>query len=98
MRSFIERDRGLCHASNDGRPARASFDAGAGVRLVFATHKTNNRPGGSFMKRALIGLMLLAASPALAQDPVKPVPSIAFDSVPNPLRLPEDMYFGGSFR
>src|ERR1700755_2322782 len=43
------------------------------------------------MKRALVGLMLLAASPALAQQSV---PSIAFDSVPNPLRLPKNMYFG----
>jgi sugar lactone lactonase YvrE len=43
------------------------------------------------MKRALIGLMLLAASPALAQQSV---PTINFDSVPNPLRLPKNMYFG----
>jgi hypothetical protein len=43
------------------------------------------------MKRALIGLVLLAASPALAQQTV---PNIAFDSVPNPLRLPHNMYFG----
>ncbi len=43
------------------------------------------------MKRALIGLLLLAASPALAQQTV---PSIAFDSAPNPLRLPHNMYFG----
>src|ERR1700753_4197546 len=46
------------------------------------------------MKRALIGLMLFAASPALAQQPVQPPPSIAFDSVPNPLKLPKNMYFG----
>jgi len=43
------------------------------------------------MKRALIGLLLLAASPALAQQAV---PNIAFDSAPNPLRLPHNMYFG----
>ena len=43
------------------------------------------------MKRALIGFLLLAASPALAQQTV---PSIAFDSAPNPLRLPHNMYFG----
>jgi sugar lactone lactonase YvrE len=43
------------------------------------------------MKRALIGLLLLAASPALAQQSV---PNINFDSVPNPLRLPKNMYFG----
>src|ERR1700755_2994850 len=43
------------------------------------------------MKCALIGLMLLAASPALAQQTV---PAINFDSVPNPLQLPKNMYFG----
>jgi sugar lactone lactonase YvrE len=43
------------------------------------------------MKRALIGLLLLAASPALAQQTV---PTINFDSVPNPLKLPKNMYFG----
>ena len=43
------------------------------------------------MKRALIGLLLLAAPPALAQQNV---PNIAFDSVPNPVRLPHNMYFG----
>ncbi len=43
------------------------------------------------MKRALIGLLLLAASPAPAQQTV---PSINFDSVPNPLKLPHNMYFG----
>ena len=43
------------------------------------------------MKRALMGLLLLVASPALSQQPV---PSINFDSVPNPLKLPHNMYFG----
>ena len=43
------------------------------------------------MKRLLTGLLLLIAPPALAQQPV---PGIAFDSVPNPLRLPHNMYFG----
>jgi hypothetical protein len=43
------------------------------------------------MKRALIGLLLLATPPALAQQNV---PSIPFDSVPNPLHLPHNMYFG----
>ena len=47
------------------------------------------------MKRALIGLLLLAASPALAQQQQQQsVPSIAFDSVPNPVKLPKNMYFG----
>ena len=43
------------------------------------------------MKRVLIGLLLFAASPALAQQTV---PSINFDSVPNPLKLPHNLYFG----
>jgi hypothetical protein len=43
------------------------------------------------MKNMLIGLLLLAGSPALAQQAV---PTIAFDSVPNPLKLPPNMYFG----
>src|SRR5580693_3935044 len=43
------------------------------------------------MRRGLIGLLLLFASPALAQQAV---PTIPFDSVPNPLKLPRNMYFG----
>ena len=43
------------------------------------------------MKHLLTGLLLLIAPPALAQQAV---PQIAFDSVPNPLRLPANMYFG----
>src|SRR6202162_6339527 len=43
------------------------------------------------MRHWLIGLLLLIGPPALAQQAV---PSIAFDSVPNPLRLPANMYFG----
>ena len=43
------------------------------------------------MRHWLIGLLLLIGPPALAQQGV---PSIAFDSVPNPLRLPPNIYFG----
>jgi DNA-binding beta-propeller fold protein YncE len=43
------------------------------------------------MRRGLIALLLLVTSPALAQQAP---PSIPFDSVPNPLRLPHNMYFG----
>jgi NHL repeat len=49
------------------------------------------------MRHWLVGLMLLAGPPALAQGPApapQTVPTIAFDSVPNPLRLPTNMYFG----
>jgi NHL repeat len=43
------------------------------------------------MRRALFGLLLLMMSPALAQQAV---PTIPFESVPNPLHLPHNMYFG----
>jgi hypothetical protein len=43
------------------------------------------------MRRWLIVLLLLIGPQALAQQAV---PEIAFDSVPNPLRLPPNMYFG----
>src|ERR1700739_1661505 len=43
------------------------------------------------MKVWLIGLALLLGPSALAQQTV---PIIAFDSVPNPLKLPPNMYFG----
>src|ERR1700688_3284650 len=43
------------------------------------------------MKRWLVGLLLLVGPPALAQQAV---PSIEFNSVPNPLHLPTNMYFG----
>ena len=43
------------------------------------------------MRGLLVGLALLIAGPALAQEKV---PVIPFDSVPNPLKLPPDLYFG----
>ena len=43
------------------------------------------------MRHWLVGLLLLLPPPAFAQQAV---PSIAFDSVPDPLRLPPNMYFG----
>ena len=43
------------------------------------------------MRHWLIGLMLLVAPSAFAQQAV---PIIAFDSVPNLLKLPNNMYFG----
>src|ERR1700750_267893 len=43
------------------------------------------------MKHWLVGLLLLGATPALAQQNG---PVIPFDSVPNPLKLPPNMYFG----
>jgi sugar lactone lactonase YvrE len=43
------------------------------------------------MRHWLAGLMLLVAPQAFAQQAV---PTIAFDSVPNPLKLPPNMYFG----
>ena len=43
------------------------------------------------MRHWLAGLMLLIAPSAFAQQAV---PNINFDSVPNPLKLPPNMYFG----
>ena len=43
------------------------------------------------MRDWLAGLLLLIAPSAFAQQPV---PNIAFESVPNPLKLPANMYFG----
>jgi hypothetical protein len=43
------------------------------------------------MKHWLIGLFALLSSPVLAQQIV---PTIAYDSVPNPLQLPANLYFG----
>src|SRR5579862_7328660 len=61
-------------------------------RAADEADKTMRKNSGSiFMKRALIALLLLAGPPALAQQNV---PNIAFDSVPNPLHLPRNVYFG----
>src|SRR5438552_4595811 len=74
------------------RSARAAMDAEARARLTSAPLRVTNKIlGRIFMKRALMGLLLFVASPALAQQAV---PSINFDSVPNPLKLPHNMYFG----
>ena len=43
------------------------------------------------MKRLLIALLVLLSPPLLAQDAV---PEIPFDSVPDLLKLPKDIYFG----
>ena len=47
------------------------------------------------MKHWLIGLLLLTGAPAFAQQAV---PQIAFDSVPNPLKLPTEHVFRRSLR
>src|SRR5882672_8550072 len=43
------------------------------------------------MKRLLAASLLLSCSSVHAQEPV---PTIAFDSVPNVLKLPKDLYLG----
>ena len=43
------------------------------------------------MRHWLIGLLLLTAPSAFAQQAV---PSVPFDSAPNPLKLPPNMYLG----
>src|SRR5947209_15497339 len=61
------------------------------LRLAFAPTTITKVPGGFHMRHWLAGLMLLVAPSAFAQQAV---PNIAFDSVPNPLKLPPNMYFG----
>src|ERR1700761_7366830 len=48
------------------------------------------------MKHWLVGLLLLAGTPAIPSQVLaqQNVPIIPFDSVPNPLKLPPNMYFG----
>jgi NHL repeat len=67
-------------------------DFAAQNRAYSRSRKKNQRlfmPIGEAMKRLLI-LLLLSCAPVFAQQ----VPVIAFDSVPNPLKLPTDVYFG----
>ena len=48
---------------------------------------------GAFSRRRFLATAAaLAAAPAFAQ--AQSVPSIAYDSIPDPVRLPADMYFG----
>jgi DNA-binding beta-propeller fold protein YncE len=44
------------------------------------------------MRSLIAGLLMLQCAPALAQQQTPPI--INFESVPNPLRLPDNMYFG----
>src|SRR5258708_5384114 len=48
------------------------------------------------MKHWLVGLLLLAGSPVVTQQALaqQNVPDSAFESVPNPVKLPPNMYFG----
>jgi len=43
------------------------------------------------MQRWLVGLLVLMITPALAQQAV---PEIPFESVPDPIKLPPDLYLG----
>src|SRR5450631_2951702 len=72
-------DRG--YACKDGRQ----------VSRWTSIYPKQGHSGEEKMKHWLIGLLLLAGPPAFAQQAA---PTIAFDSVPNPLRLPPNIYFG----
>src|SRR5260370_15261177 len=71
-------------ARDEGGPAPCHD---ATVRLP---SRTSSARGGN-MRSLLVGLALLVAAPALAQQSV---PTIPFESVPDPLKLPRDLYFG----
>src|ERR1700676_5370272 len=68
-----------------------NMDAGTWLELAFETNQQNERVREDIMRRLLTVLLLLIGPQALAQQAV---PEIAFDSVPNPLHLPPNMYFG----
>ena len=44
------------------------------------------------MRNLIVGLFMLLCAPAFSQQQTPPI--IDFESVPNPLRLPDNMYFG----
>jgi streptogramin lyase len=46
------------------------------------------------MRRYLAAILIVAAAPALAQAQLALTPTIPFESVPNPLKLPNDIHFG----
>src|SRR6266704_3603660 len=79
----------LADMTRDMRPA---MDAGNNDRLASIPNKKQTSVfGEDIMKHWLIGLLLLVGPSAFAQQAV---PTIGFDSVPNPLRLPPNLYFG----
>src|ERR1700754_2333591 len=67
------------------------MDAGTCDGLAFANATKTKNTGEDIMKHWMAGLLLLAGTSAHAQQAV---PQIAFDSVPNALKLPRNMYFG----
>jgi sugar lactone lactonase YvrE len=78
------------------RYAHRKLDASTFHRLA-SLQRQKQTSREDIMKHWLIGLLLLVAPAALAQPapPVPPVPPvIPFDSAPNALRLPANMYLG----
>src|SRR5579859_825245 len=68
------------------------MDGGSSLELASAATRTLWKSiGEEVMRRWLFVLPLLVAPQALAQQAV---PTINFESVPNPLKLPTNMYFG----
>jgi hypothetical protein len=43
------------------------------------------------VRRWLLGVLILLSSPVMAQEPV---PEIPFESIPDPLKFPPDLYLG----
>jgi hypothetical protein len=63
--------------------------------MVAAPVRVSKRRGASreeVMRSLISGLFMLLCAPAFAQQQTPPI--IKFESVPNPLRLPDNMYFG----
>jgi len=77
--------------TNRSAPVAMDAEARDVIASRWRSEKSKQISREDFMRRGLVGLLLLFASPALAQQAV---PSIPFESVPNPLHLPHNMYFG----
>src|SRR5882672_10635024 len=83
------------------RAAASGYDAGCASgdgrreqRSTSIHSKYKNKTsffGEDIMKHWLIGLLLLIGPSAFAQQAM---PTIEFDSIPHPLRLPPNLYFG----
>src|SRR5471030_3069252 len=74
-----------------GLPAGNPIQQPAGCLQRRRTRRRTHPSTGGIMKHWLVALLVLFCPPLLAQQQV---PVIAFESVPNLLKLPKDLYLG----
>jgi hypothetical protein len=77
------------------KPSEAGFRYLGGVIYGGRARARVKRGGASredVIRSLIAGLFMLLCAPAFAQQQTPPI--INFESVPNPLRLPDNMYFG----